>query len=285
MQLAVYGTLRKGLHNHVLLGNSRYVGKVLLQGELYDLGGVPALRKGRAPVVAECYDIDDTTLRAVDRLEGFDENNPDGSLYTRERVVAQKLNNGNPIETSVYFFNSAGRGIKRIHEVCYRDYLARQAAFSASGARSGRQWIVCFGSNMSSSRLSARVGRLKAGIPGVIRDHDLAFNKRALNSDEVYANLLESSSGATLGVAYPLTLEQVTTLDSYEGYPRHYLRTVIEFSPNGSNEGQTVSAYIAHPDKVGDGTPSPQYLAHIDAGWNEYWGIPFPAHLLERRED
>ena len=285
MQLAVYGTLRKGLHNHALLGDSRYVGKVLLQGELYDLGGVPALRKGRTPVVAECYDIDDTTLQAVDRLEGFDVNNPDGSLYTRERVVAQKLDNGKPVETAVYFFNRASRSVKRIHEVCYLDYLARQSAFRGAGERTGRQWIVCFGSNMSSLRLSARVGQLKAGFAGVIRDHDLAFNKRALNSDEVYANLIESPSSATLGVAYPLTSKQVATLDSYEGYPRHYLRTVVEFSPHGSDEDQTVSAYIAHPDQLGDGMPSPQYLAHIDAGWNEYWGIPFPAHLLERRED
>ncbi len=69
----VYGSLLKGFGNHNLLEDSLFVGDALTEGHfsLLHLGGFPGLvEKGNTSVHGEIYDVDDATLRQLDRLEG-----------------------------------------------------------------------------------------------------------------------------------------------------------------------------------------------------------------------
>lgn len=72
--VAVYGSLRKGLHNHDVLGDSNYVGTFnsLPQYTLFPLGGFPGVHNGGdTSVVMEVYECDSKTMTRLDGLEGY----------------------------------------------------------------------------------------------------------------------------------------------------------------------------------------------------------------------
>lgn len=83
--VAVYGSLRKGLGNHRVLGDSpfKYEG-VIKNASLYDYcnGGFPAVSlEGESDVVVEVYEVlNENTADALDCLEGYP------SFYNREVV-------------------------------------------------------------------------------------------------------------------------------------------------------------------------------------------------------
>lgn len=79
----VYGTLLGGERNHHLLASARLVrrAKTPQAYELRDLGRFPALvRRGQYAVAGEVYEVDATTLAALDRLEGHP------GMYRRVRI-------------------------------------------------------------------------------------------------------------------------------------------------------------------------------------------------------
>jgi gamma-glutamylcyclotransferase (GGCT)/AIG2-like uncharacterized protein YtfP len=89
----VYGTLLSGEGNHRLLRKARFVGKGHTQPafELYDIGAYPAMvAEGKTAVVGEVYEVDATTLTALDRLEGAP------SFYYRTPIT---LADGTAVET------------------------------------------------------------------------------------------------------------------------------------------------------------------------------------------
>lgn len=89
----VYGSLKRGLHNHGLLGDpttATFLGRVHLEGkiQLISLGSFPGLIENktlpRAKVVGEAYRITQDVLQSLDILEG------NKLFYTRKKVY---LNN------------------------------------------------------------------------------------------------------------------------------------------------------------------------------------------------
>lgn len=69
-KVLVYGTLRKGFSNHSLLVDSKFVGRRSVLGTMYSLGGFPAVvLSGAGQVNCELYEVDENTLRRLDRLE------------------------------------------------------------------------------------------------------------------------------------------------------------------------------------------------------------------------
>lgn len=82
-RLFVYGSLRRGEPNHVFLERSTRLGDSSTRPgfTLFDLGAYPAMvRGGGRAVMGELYAIDDETLVAIDRLEGYP------TYYDRIRV-------------------------------------------------------------------------------------------------------------------------------------------------------------------------------------------------------
>jgi len=81
-RIFVYGTLKKGLHNHRLLADQKFICKAETDDLkvmhcmnipfLYNVGGYyykNLLHRGHH-VTGEVYDLDDCALREIDRLEG-----------------------------------------------------------------------------------------------------------------------------------------------------------------------------------------------------------------------
>lgn len=72
--VAVYGSLRKDLHNHGLLEDAKYLGEFNTPPEynLYDLGSFPGLKEnGNTSVIMEVYEVTDAQAHRIDRLEGY----------------------------------------------------------------------------------------------------------------------------------------------------------------------------------------------------------------------
>lgn len=87
MNLVVYGTLKRGLSNHGFLLGARCVGKDILHSiVLYDLGDFPGAQfEPSLGIHVEVYDVTDSELAVVDRLEECNEEMPDHGLFRREQ--------------------------------------------------------------------------------------------------------------------------------------------------------------------------------------------------------
>lgn len=89
--VAVYGSLREGMHNHRLLerGDAKLIGEFKTKPEytMFSLGSFPGVsKKGKSSIVLEVYEVDDDTLENLDSLEGYRKNNPKESFYIREVI-------------------------------------------------------------------------------------------------------------------------------------------------------------------------------------------------------
>lgn len=82
----VYGTLKRGYHNHYILENSKFVKDHTLSRKflMLDSGAYPVLLNADIEYsgypVGEVYEVDDETMARLDRLEAV------GKLYDRKVV-------------------------------------------------------------------------------------------------------------------------------------------------------------------------------------------------------
>jgi gamma-glutamylcyclotransferase (GGCT)/AIG2-like uncharacterized protein YtfP len=72
VKVAVYGSLKKGFHNHYILGDSEYVEEKYIDGYImYSLGSFPGAFEGEGKIHVEIYEVSDNLiLEDLDMLEG-----------------------------------------------------------------------------------------------------------------------------------------------------------------------------------------------------------------------
>ncbi|MBT8448795.1 MAG: gamma-glutamylcyclotransferase [Gammaproteobacteria bacterium] len=88
-----YGSLKKGFHNHDFLEDAKFVKatKTTASYHMFSLGSFPAITDARPtyPIQGEVYEVDDATLKELDRLEG------EGRFYKKRKIpvigVSQKV--------------------------------------------------------------------------------------------------------------------------------------------------------------------------------------------------
>lgn len=77
--IAVYGSLRKNLHNHYYIENAKYLGEFKTEPlfSLYNLGSFPGLKEnGNTSITMEIYEVNEQESKNVDSLEGYSKNIP-----------------------------------------------------------------------------------------------------------------------------------------------------------------------------------------------------------------
>ncbi len=93
-KVAVYGSLRKGMHNHRILSGAKFLGTTVTQEPyaMYSLGGFPKVVLGEpvCPIVVEVYEVDVEGLVRLDQLEGFYGHGRD-NFYDRTQVKTSDL--------------------------------------------------------------------------------------------------------------------------------------------------------------------------------------------------
>ena len=108
VKVAVYGSLRKGLHNHSLINGETFLGMFESDAiySLVDLGSFPGLLKdGNTSIVMEVYEVDAEKLRRLDQLEGY-VGPGEKNHYNREKIIT-------PFgEVYGYFYNNSSDLIK-----------------------------------------------------------------------------------------------------------------------------------------------------------------------------
>ena len=114
----VYGTLKQGLSNYHLIADSvRAAMPATIRGRLYDVGPFPALAAGDEPVRGEVLTVEPDALprllAVLDRLEGYESGDLDGSIYIR-RVVAATTDDGRAVEAHAYFYNRDPGGLRHL---------------------------------------------------------------------------------------------------------------------------------------------------------------------------
>lgn len=86
-KVAVYGSLRKGLGNHRVLGDSKLIGKEWIPNyEMFSLGSFPGIRNGKGSIYVEVYEVDSNTLERLDTLEGYHAKDSVNNFYNKEEV-------------------------------------------------------------------------------------------------------------------------------------------------------------------------------------------------------
>lgn len=108
MYCFVYGSLRRGFGNHVLLHGCEYMGTIIaaIPYEMISLGGFPALvpteNGEEKQIVGEVYKISRKNLADLDRLEGYP------NFYSRTQFKLQ-VDDGS-IEDVWFYFIKSGYG-------------------------------------------------------------------------------------------------------------------------------------------------------------------------------
>jgi len=121
MKVAVYGSLLKGLYNHTIIKDSKYLGtfESAHNYTMYDLGAFPGIiEKGNTSLTLEVYNVTKQKLEDLDRLEGFIKNSKI-SLYTR-RIIRT------PFGISfIYIYNKNKKDIKgdKVKSGNWKEYL------------------------------------------------------------------------------------------------------------------------------------------------------------------
>lgn len=104
----VYGSLKRGFHNHHFLENSEFLGEIDIVGPfaMANLGSFPGLFlvKDRYNIVSgELYKVDEETFKRLDRLEGWP------NFYDRVQI---RLDNNE--DWAWVYFLKLGKGMARV---------------------------------------------------------------------------------------------------------------------------------------------------------------------------
>lgn len=122
MLVTVYGTLKRGYGNNVLLRDASFVDTCTVKGfKLYNSGFPVASPNEDTFISGEVFDIsgDASILKNLDRLEGHRGNNPeDGSMYLRLPVISLLDTVGIEVETNMYVGNPHSWGKFRSLREC-----------------------------------------------------------------------------------------------------------------------------------------------------------------------
>jgi len=119
-------------------------------------------------------------------------------------------------------------------------------------------YYFAYGSNMNIKRMVDRGITVYNIIPTKLENHELRFNKVSKKQGAV-ANVMYNESSIVEGALYEIN--DITLLDKYEGYPRHYIRTQMKF-------GDILAwVYTAQEEHIQEGLiPKEEYLNHLLEG-------------------
>lgn len=121
-----------------------------------------------------------------------------------------------------------------------------------------------YGSNMDKERMIERGLNFTSRQFGKLDGYKLVFNKKSKQG--MAANIEQSNIEYIEGVLYDFPDNELSNLDSKEGYPNHYdrIQVVVLTSDGDSIEATT---YIAKQDKIINGlSPKKEYLSHLLKG-------------------
>ena len=128
-----------------------------------------------------------------------------------------------------------------------------------------------YGSNLDTTQMQARIGRVPRGTIARLPGYRLAFNTSDVEQTEIYANLMPEDGNSVWGVIYECDEAELKKLDQYEDVDSgHYRRgPVVVVTP--SEKRLEAMAYFACPGRLcAEGQPSARYRLSIVSGARQH---------------
>lgn len=110
----VYGTLKRGYGNHVLINKSNILSlKAKAPGiNLYSSGSIPFAARGNGTAIGELYEVDSIVLEKLDKLEGHP------VFYKREKTKVQLVGlDGNAFSIIARVINALRNGLHEFYNL------------------------------------------------------------------------------------------------------------------------------------------------------------------------
>lgn len=224
----VYGTLRRGERNHHYLDVATCIyHQSWIRGTLYDTtSGYPAMQESKTNhIYGEIYEVSESQLQAIDRLEGFVEGGLDNLFVRTEATV----------------YNDMGVELNAII------YTAGQPSSDSSEVIPSGDWLVynylkrdtllyfAYGSCMDDERFKlANVDHHFYNIKGkgILDGFEFQFSRSS--NDGGKGDLVENKLEKVEGIVYQISDEAITYLYKREGVNNNLYRpAVIHVSIDG----------------------------------------------------
>lgn len=223
----VYGTLRKGERNHHFLDGAACIfEQCRTNGSLYDTNnGYPAMKENKSSwIYGELYEVTESQLRAIDRLEGFEDGRRD-NLYNR---------------TTIPVYNGSGEEIRAII------YTAGQTLHKSTKRIPSGDWLVynylkqdeilyfAYGSCMDDERFKlAGVDQYFVNLKGRGTLNGFEFKFSRSTDDGGKADLIENSQEKVEGKVYQIPHKALEYLYKREGvYANAYRPAIVPVTIN-----------------------------------------------------
>lgn len=135
-------------------------------------------------------------------------------------------------------------------------------------------YIFSYGSNMTIKRLTERGLQPLATVGvGYLENWRIRFNKKSYKDPAVgFANIEPFWGDKVYGVIFGVREEDIIKLDKFEGYPKHYQRTILPIKWGYDGASYDCVTYIANRMWT---TSKPlmiteDYQSYIDIGMREH---------------
>jgi gamma-glutamylcyclotransferase (GGCT)/AIG2-like uncharacterized protein YtfP len=124
-------------------------------------------------------------------------------------------------------------------------------------------YYFAYGANLNLQGMESRCPGYKKVAPAILHNYRLVFRG--------VADVVPATGDAVMGAVYALNEKHFLSLDRFEGFPRLYLRKVVEVE---TLEGQRIKAVIYIMNKkIKPLAPSEFYLDTILTGLRQ-WNLP-----------
>ncbi len=270
----VYGTLRKHEKNHGFLVNAKCLAQQCwTHGFLYDTNlGYPGMVAGQGRVYGELYQVTEEELKAIDRLEGYEEGRG-GNQF--ERVRRPIYTDWGMKEAFVYFLVDVNQSNQT--PVIYGNWRCRSLL--------DKEYILYFayGSCMDHERFRLHgVDSLFQDIlgKGTLKGYSLRYTHHSSVDGMGRADLVEGD-GYVEGKVYQIQQEALQYLFHREGVHNHtYRPAVIDLEIDGKQIKDVLTFFVVN--KKEEVAPPNHYALEILRGGQ---GFLSERYLEEVRRD
>jgi len=227
MQLFVYGGLLKGMTLSPFIEGSEYLGPAFIRAEIYFLGQFPGIIPGNGVVFGELYEVNESMLPGLDKIELYHPDDLERSSYIRKGLEVTCLPNRKKLKADAYFYNRSVVDHEHILHGDYRRFINEydnETCWVINSILEGK--TNGFFNNLD------KMSRTKKGLVETIKGvepNDVHGRK------QLVVNVVE------------LKKDQVLELDRESNVPLKYLRASIPFI---DENGETQMALTYYPNPV-----------------------------------
>ena len=132
-------------------------------------------------------------------------------------------------------------------------------------------WYFAYGSNLNVAQLMTRIGKWKASRKVILENYKLTFDICSSSWGGGVADIVESEGSSVKGAIYGISKEQLSVLDSYEGY--YYERYPVPVVSDGEKFSAVTYWVVNRSTKSKFVKPTKRYLETIVEGLRQHgWG-------------